>query len=308
MLYTVVSAILAAAILGMAIFLLVRGFQWRAALADLRAEPGIEILSVERTGFFGKRLRGLRDPLAPPAETILAKHNIGPHSYDLLLTEYHSLNTPYAEQRTANAGADLVKVKADLVESMGEFARELAEKREADLEKITRMLLEAKFPAAMESVDIRRDGDGWKVEGELFAPERAVFVEGAPAFVVEGEVDFSGLVDLTAQKTSELRELIESPNLLDADLDGNLVHLDRMTRLVADYDAVCERSKLPPPALRLDVALADPTSEEARERIEGVRSGLTGPEGLSSERFLPDELQTVDKSTEAVRLVLVPSS
>ena len=95
-LYVLVSATVAAIILGMTIFLLVRGFQWRAALADLRAEPGIEILSVERLGFFKKRLLGLRDPLAQTAESILRKNNISPHTAEVILTEYHSLKTPYA--------------------------------------------------------------------------------------------------------------------------------------------------------------------------------------------------------------------
>ncbi|MDF1862977.1 MAG: hypothetical protein P1U87_22360, partial [Verrucomicrobiales bacterium] len=63
-LYVVTSACLAAIVLGFTVFLLIRGFQWRGALAELRTEPGIEILSVERVGFFKKRLRGLRDPLA----------------------------------------------------------------------------------------------------------------------------------------------------------------------------------------------------------------------------------------------------
>ena len=98
-LYVLGSATMAAMVLGLTFFLLVRGFQWRAALAALRAEPGIEILSVERVGFFKKRLLGLRDPLAPTAESILTKHNIGHHTAEVILTEFHSLNTPYATKR-----------------------------------------------------------------------------------------------------------------------------------------------------------------------------------------------------------------
>lgn len=95
-LYVLGASIMAALTLGLTFFLLVRGFQWRGALADLRAEPGIEILSVERAGFFKKRLLGLRDPLAPPADDFLRKHNLGPRAAELVLTEYHSLNTAYA--------------------------------------------------------------------------------------------------------------------------------------------------------------------------------------------------------------------
>jgi hypothetical protein len=57
-LYIFGSAVMAALVLGITLFLLVRGFQWRGALADLRAEPGIEILSIERVGFFKRDSSG----------------------------------------------------------------------------------------------------------------------------------------------------------------------------------------------------------------------------------------------------------
>jgi hypothetical protein len=98
--YVVTSALVAAAIFGFTVSMLMRGFQWRGDLAELRAEPEIEILSIERVGFFKKRLRG---PLAPTAESILLKRNTGPHTSDVILTEYHSPNTPYAKQRTENS-------------------------------------------------------------------------------------------------------------------------------------------------------------------------------------------------------------
>ncbi|MBU6181075.1 MAG: hypothetical protein KGR69_15520, partial [Verrucomicrobia bacterium] len=160
-LYVLGSATLAALILGLTFFLLVRGFQWRAALADLRAEPGIEILSVERAGFFRKRLLGLRDPLAPSAESILLKHNIGPHSAEVVLTEYHSFNTPYATQREEAAAARFEALRDSVLTAVGTFADAAMRKREEDLEKITRMLFEARFPEAMKTVDLEWKDGAW---------------------------------------------------------------------------------------------------------------------------------------------------
>lgn len=298
-LYVIVSAALAAFVIGLTLFLLVRGFQWRAALADLRAEPGIEILSTERVGFFKKRLRGLRDPLAPSAESILSRHGIGPWSCELALAEYHSLNTAYATQRTAEDTARYEGLRDSLIKAIGEHADSLAKQREADLEKITQMLFEARFPEAMKSVDIQwRDGT-WFVQGELYAPEREAFISEAPAYIVSGNLDYSGLVDLTATRGTALRADIESTNLLTTDPDGNLAHLDRVKRLVADYDEVCIRSGLPQPALRLE--LHGPPSPHAAE----VKTALTGTNGLNAARFLPDTTLPNAAPQSAAKLALV---
>jgi hypothetical protein len=305
-LYVLGSATLAALILGLTFFLLVRGFQWRAALADLRAEPGIEILSVERAGFFRKRLLGLRDPLAPSAESILLKHNIGPHSAEVVLTEYHSLNTPYATQREEAAAARFEALRDSVLTAVGTFADAAMKKREEDLEKITRMLFEARFPEAMKTVDLEWKDGAWHASGELYAPQREVFVRESPRCIVEGTLDFEGLVDLTAERTSTLRHQIESPDLLAVDLDDQPVHLERMIRLVRDHDEVCERSGLPKPRLQLEFAAADPAS--VLTRLAGIRSGLTGPGGIDPGRFLDDlaKANGAGAPRASLKLVLLP--
>lgn len=299
-LYIACSVGLAAIILGFTLFLLIRGFQWRGALADLRAEPGIEILSVERFGFFKKRLRGLRDPLAPTAESYLLKHHIGRHSADVILTEYHSLNTPYALQRDSARDNEVKAIRDDLIQTVGTFAEELKEKREEDLEKITQMLFEARFPEAMKTVDIKWEDGAWLVDGELYAPEREAFLAESPQYIIEGRIDFSRLVDLTETRTRTLRNDIESTNLLEKDLDGNLVHLDRIRRLILDFDEVCERSDFPLPSLQL--ALLETDAPEG----EKIRSQLSVGNGVSNERFLPDTAIPGQSGEDAVaRLMLV---
>ncbi len=304
--YVIGSACLAALILGMTVFLLVRGFQWRGALADLRSEPGIEILSVERLGFFKKRLRGLKDPLAPTAESILIKHNIGPHSAEVLLTEYHSLNTPYALARTEKEQARFNDLKSSLTTALGEFAKSMTAKREADLEKITQMLFEARFPEAMESVDIEWNDGEWILKGELYAPARANLLEEAPTYLVEGELNIENLVDLTESRGSSLREQIQSTNLLAKDIDGNLAHTDRIARLLKDYDEVCKHSDLTLPRFRLEAGTSD--RREMQKSLDAIRKQLAANASVEAKRFLLDSIKTTkSKEEETAYLFIVPT-
>ncbi|MEM6915311.1 MAG: hypothetical protein AAF491_02000 [Verrucomicrobiota bacterium] len=281
-LYIATSATLAAIILGLALFLVIRGFQWRAALADFRAEPGIEILSVERVGFFKKRLRGLRDPLAPTAESYLREHHIGPHAAEVVLTEFHSLNTPYAIQREENRTIEIKAIRDELIATVGAFAEDLKEQREEDMEKITQMLFEARFPEEMKTVEIRWKEGAWQFEGELYAPERTAFIKASPEYIIEGELDFSQLVNLTDTRIHSLRGDIESVNLLETDIDGNLVHLERIRRLLLDFDSVCERSREPLPTLQLVF------SDLETKHRNSIRESLSSDGVIDEGRFLPD--------------------
>ncbi|MEM6279955.1 MAG: hypothetical protein AAF733_10785 [Verrucomicrobiota bacterium] len=302
-LYIISSATVAALILGLALFLFIRGFQWRAALADFRAEPGIEILSVERVGFFKKRLRGLRDPLAPTAESYLRKHHIGEHAAEVILTEFHSLNTPYALQREEERATEIKDIRDELIATVGAFAEELKLQREEDMEKFTRMLFEARFPEEMKTVEIRWQDSHWVVEGELYSPERIAFIEESPDYVIEGELDFSGLVNLTETKMQSLRSDIESTNLLVEDLDGNLVHLERVRRLLLDFDSVCKRSEEPLPTLQLVY------SDLEIEQRALIRDTLSEENSIEERRFLPDSSSgSIPEGKSAAHLKLVLSS
>lgn len=302
--YVVGASALAALVLGVTIFLLVRGFQWRGALAELRAEPGIEILSVDRVGFSKKRLLGLRDPLAADPETILRNYNIGPLSAELSLTEYHSLNTSYANERENQRRSELEEVKEAVVSAIAEFSSAMDAKREEDLERITKMLFEARFPDAMESVDIEWKDDRWYVKGELFQPAHAKFVAEAPDYVVEGELDFSQLIDLTETKTAALREEIESTNLFSSDLDGQFVHVERIKRLVSTYDEVCRVSDIARPRLQLEKGGADD------KKLAVVKSILTSCDHITDDRLLPDSdlpHQGSDQPIASLKIVPLPA-
>ncbi|MDF1826540.1 MAG: hypothetical protein P1U68_17990 [Verrucomicrobiales bacterium] len=301
--YIVFSACLAAIVLGFTLFLLIRGFQWRGALSDLRAEPGIEILSVERVGFFKKRLRGLRDPLAPSAESYLRKHNIGAHSVDIALAEYHSLNTPYAIERNEKNAEEVKQIRDDLVKTVGDFAAGLKEQREQDLEKITQMLFEARFPESMKTVRINWERGSWFVEGELYAPDLETFLAESPQYIIEGDVDYTGLINLTETRTRTLRNDIENTNLLETNLDGELVHLDRIRRLLIDLDDVCRKSDLPLPVMQLTL------TDRETPQIKAIRSALFDGRDIDESRCLPEAKITTSETGNAVaRLMLVQLS
>ena len=236
---------------------------------------------------------------------IAQRHNIGPHAAEVELAEYHSLNTPYARQREAAETARFDSLREDVLTAVGEFAEAASRQREEDLEKITKLLFETRFPEAMKTVDLEwRDG-AWHAKGELYAPEREAFVAEAPSCIVEGELDFGGLVDLTAARTSVLGQQIEGPDLLAVDLDERPVHLERLVRLVRDYDEVCERSGLPKPALRLELLAADPSA--SLPRLAELKAAIAAPGAIPRDRFQDDLVRKGEPGADPkASLKLVP--
>lgn len=298
--YVIASACIAAIILGLTMFLLVRAFQWRAGLAALRAEPGIEILSIKRAGFFKKQLFGLKDPLAPTAESILEKHNIGPHRAIITLTEYHSLNTPYARQREEKRESEFRELKETLMTAVGDFASTLTEQRETDIEKITQMLFDAKFPEEMKTVEIRREDGNWIVEGELYKPILDDFMKEAPGYLVDGELISENLGNRTESRLSSLREEIHATDLSKRNLDGELVNVERIQRLIRDFDKVCDASLLPLPRIRLESNGSLSNREAAI--LDEILDQIVANDGISKSRFLPSAVETGDKESPAIAL------
>lgn len=277
--------ILAAIILGLTLFLTVRGFQWSNALNALRSEPGIEIFGVERRGLLGKRLIGLHDPLAPDVGEILKKHNVNPDKVELLLTEYHSLNTPYEKQRKENDSENNERLRDSLLEIVRNFTSTSMKRHGEDLEKMTRLILEARFPEEMETVELRFEDGIWHFEGGLFEPVYSLFKSEAPAFLIRGTPHWDNLVDLTNAETSVLRENIESINLFQKDPDGGFVHLPRLQRLIRDYDAVCDASKIPTP--RLQIELRGESMGSFAADVRKIQDILVSGGKIPAGRFLP---------------------
>ncbi len=302
MVQVAVTAVLAAVVLGLTIFKLVSSFQWRNAINDLLAEPGIEVFEVDRVGFFGKRIIGMRDPLAPEIEPILQKNHIDPAKVELILTDYHSLNTPYAKQRLEGDGESLEKLRDSLLEVVTKFAETSAERHDEDIEKITKMILDARFPKEMETVEIRFQEGIWHLEGGLFDPAYSLFKSEAPAFLVRGTPHWGSLVNLTNAETSELKANIESIDLFQKDQDGNFAHLPRLKRLIRDYDAVCKSSKIPTPKLQIEIR--GESMGSFADDIQQIRSSLVADGNISTGRFLPDSIITGTGESVEIKAIL----
>lgn len=295
-------------VLGITVFGLARETQWRAAIDALRAEPGIEVLDVESMGFFRKRISGLRDPLAPSPWKILEPHQIGPGSVELFLTEYHSLNTPYAKAREEESRLENGKLHENLVKVVTEFSDTLREQSDKDFEKLSKLVLEARFPKELGSVDVRFQDGIWVLEGSLFEPVYSNFVSAVPDYLVRGDLRTADLVNRTETETKELQALIESLDLFETNQDNQLVHLPRLCRLLKDYDRVCEISQIPLPRIRIEID--GHRREELEQNLQLVLEELKTGAGVSSGRLLPVVEITAENGgsgTGGVRLVSLGS-
>ncbi len=307
----IVSAVGCALVLGLTIFALVQSFQWRSALAQIRSEPGIEILGVEKVGLFKKRIVGLRDPLAKNVSEILANSGIDPANVEVFLTEYHSLNTPFGKERKVQMESDNGALRDSLVAAVGEFMKNSDNRRDTDLEKITRRLFEIRFPEEMKAVKLDYKNSAWWAEGELLEPAYSKFKTEAPKYIFTGELHFDKLKNLTKTETSLLREGIESLNLFARSKeDGSLVYLPRIRRLVSDYDSVCEDSGIPLPRFQIQIQTDDLPAH--REEIESIESALGEIDSVNIERFFPYSAISPDDNTSETRgtlnLILLSSA
>jgi|GEM_PF-676363 len=293
----------AALVLGLSLYSLVRSAQWRAAIADLRTEPGIALLDVSSARPFRRQLTGLRDPLAPTVEEILVRHGLGAGAARLFFTEFHSLHTAYAEERRKQSEAEVRDLHDSLLTVVGEFAKEAERRSAEDLEKLTRAVLEARFPVEMKSVDVRFRGRRWQFRGGLYEPEHSLFTAEAPAFLVRGERNFTGLANLTEIESARLVDAIESADLFQRDDFGRFVHLPRLARLLGELDALYVRSRMPPPRLQITYSTTASGETDSRRWIGPVRERLISEANLAPVRFLPPGPCEVEGLTGQLRIV-----
>jgi len=90
--------------------------------------------------------------------------------------------------------------------------------------------------------------------------------------------------------------------LFSSDLDGELVHIERVKRLVSTYDEVCRISDIPRPRLQLDVI------GFSENLIRKVKLRLTDADHMSPARFLPDQSDQASSREKAfASLKIVPT-
>ena len=281
----VIVALFCAAVLGGGAFMLIRGIQWRTALNDLRAEPGIEVMGTRSIGLLGKQVVGLRDPLAANPAEILARHNINPDTVDFQLAEYHSLNTNFGRKREEEGIRQLEELREKLINVVGTISEENRRKRDADLAKISQLLLELRFPEAMDRLQLKNEDGIWFAEGKLEGKEYDDFKVDARKFILSGKLDFENLGNLTDAKISSLITGIESYNLLDKDYDGNFSHVSRIARLIKDYDEVCLEAGLSPRKFKMRLQSKSP--DDLRPVASKIAEQLIEEAKLLESRIVP---------------------
>ena len=295
------SAILAALVLGAGAFLLIRGYQWRGALTDLRTEPGIQVMGVRPIGILERQVVGLRDPLAPDPQSILLKHNIDPSRVDFQLSEYHSLNTTYGRKRARSEAREIEDLRNTLIGVVGTLSEENRRQKEDELGRISQILLEFRFPEEMKKLKLKYEDGVWYADGELLANEYEAFKTLAHKYILNGTVDFEKIGNFTTAKTNALKIGIESHNLLDKDLDGKPAHVSRIARLIRDYDALCLKSGVSPGKIELVLHTSEP--EIYKPEVEKIAEMLINQAQIIESRI---EIEPVVPITDkkAQRLIL----
>lgn len=286
LLRVVLAAVATALVFGFALFFAIDEARWRSALAELRAEPGIEVFAVERTGLQRRRLLGLRDPLAPDPGEILARHRIPAEAVELHLVPHSSLGTPYAEQRAEEDRDHIENLHETLTRLVADLADKLEKQSDEDFEKLSKLVIEARFPEEASALDIRFRRGVWTVKGDLSEPSHTEFTAHLPDLLVRGRLDLAGLTNRTEEKTAAIREIVEGIDLFQEDFEGRLVHRDRLARLLVDYDDLCRAAGRPLPRFRIQIPAK--RKEHLAAPLEQLKRHLADEAGIEPERFLPE--------------------
>ncbi len=300
----IVVAVSCALVLALGAFFLIRGLQWRAALADLKADPGIQVMGGQSVGLLKKRVFGLRDPLAPQPAEVLKKHNISPGLVELELAEYHSLNTPFGRQREEEEQRRIEELREQFVAVVGTLSEEYREKRKNDLARISQLLLELRYPEAMRQLQLEAEDGVWYARGQLELQEYEEFKVGAQKYILDGTLDFANLGNATESRLTSLVAGIAGYNLLERDFDGNYPHVARIARLIRDYDDLCERAGIPEKKLRMVLETRNP--DEMRPVASKIAQQLMRQASIAESRIIPEVSLVAGNSQERLSIELEP--
>ena len=225
----------------------------------------------------------MRDPLAANPHRILQKHNISPNRVDFQLAEYHSLNTPYARQREEQKAREMAELRGKVIKVVGTLSEENRRLREDELGKISQLLLEMRFPEAMKKLNLQYNDEVWYADGELLANEYEDFKAQAHKYILNGKVDFDKIGNYTQAKSQALIDGIEKPNLLDKDYSGEPAHVQRLARLIREFDALCAESGLAKRRIRLIIESNEPARID--REANRIADKLTDAAQLSETRI-----------------------
>ncbi|MBK1833122.1 hypothetical protein [Roseibacillus ishigakijimensis] len=189
--------------------------RWDHYESSLRAEPGLAVTAVERTGWWRQRLvRGVRDPLAADPAALAEKEGLNLTRIRFDFDSFTSAEEPFVTRREAT----LQEWRRDWQADLAELKRELASSQEAQEE--ARRLSERKSKALLESLwqdipalESRLTEGTLFLAGDLTAAELAL-VERRIIPLQEGwTIDTTGLGNRTQVRMDELVDQIEGSTI-----------------------------------------------------------------------------------------------
>lgn len=208
--FWVLCGVLAAGILVWAAWSHHRTKRWEEFVAALERQPGIEVISARKW----QRVKGLRDPLAEPIETLATARGVDAEKLDFAFEAYQSLDPLLVEKRDEEAALRELRAEmeafraAQLREAEETAAREdallariesaetvLAEERfarEQERRSTLRDLLRSRF-GHLDTVEWEWSGDTLTVSGRAPSPEFRQIQDQLAAFSADMDVDLSGL-------------------------------------------------------------------------------------------------------------------
>ncbi len=278
-----ITMIVAALVLGSVVIGVIQGIKWRNALAAMRAEPGVEVVSVRQAGLFKKHILGLRDPLSKSPMAILEENGISARQVDLQMTEYHSLNTQFGRMREEGEAKQLRTFRQQMIGVAGQLSEEHRRQMDEELGKISSLLLEMRFPEAMRRLDLKYSDGIWYADGELPEDQFLDFKKEVHRFILNGDIDFNRLNNFTDAKLGSISAALYKLNLLDRDLNDNFVNLEQAAELIAEHDKHSEQSKRKKGTVRLILEAKD--SSQYSDHVHPIRLKLLDLTGLSAGRI-----------------------
>jgi hypothetical protein len=239
--------------------------RWDSFADALRGEPGIEVIEFRR----GEGVTGLRDPLARDPAEVARAHGIDPAKAGLDFKPYLSLHPEFAQKREAELAEKFAALTGDLNETssraevtdrtlasfwkemeagrksleegLGELKRSETEARKTMLEEMIRSRYSHLADLKWEFTDV-----GVRVSGEVPEPDFSQIKKQLTVLPSLGEVDVSGLSNVSADRIGRLMAEIKAmPVIFDSGtedaLDAELV-MAQMAKLVGELKAVADRA------------------------------------------------------------------
>ena len=185
--------------------------RWNQFEDGLRAEPGIAITQVERTGWWRKRtVMGLRDPLSQPPNSLAKEYEINPKRTTFQFHLVESLEEQFIQSRQTLAE----KSRSELLAQVNDLQSELQvlrnDQQEAQKGTTRRTLgLIESLLGGIPGLQTDLDNDTILLSGDLSGTDLALLQARIAPLTSLYSIDTSNLSDDTESRIEELRLRIQ---------------------------------------------------------------------------------------------------